>query len=150
MEQDPLVEYAKSELERAGYFDKDSDYGGLLGPAVLKMVEQFSDEGHSGYSARIAMTLFEKVAMFEPLTPLTGEDDEWNEIGGGSYQNRRCSHVFKDATGAYDRCRPHLPRSRWIMHPEQKQPRLYHVPVHAEDRIRGPHLTPPSRCVRLA
>lgn len=102
MEQDPLVEYAKSELERAGYFDKDSDYGGLLGPAVLKMVEQFSDEGHSGYSARIAMTLFEKVAMFEPLTPLTGEDDEWNEIGGGSYQNRRCSHVFKDATGAYD------------------------------------------------
>jgi hypothetical protein len=98
-----LVRHAEYELRRAGYFDEDSDYGGLLGPAVLKMVEAFSEEGHSGYSAKIAVRLFEKLASFEPITPLTGEDDEWFEYTEGRFQNIRCSHVFKDGDGqAYD------------------------------------------------
>jgi hypothetical protein len=97
-----LTEFARSELERAGMFDKDSDYGGMLGEAVLKMVEQFAEEGHSGFSASMAIALFEKVARFEPLTPLTGEDKEWTEVGDGVFQNRRCSHVFKENGAAYD------------------------------------------------
>lgn len=97
-----LVEFAKSELERAGLFDKGSDYGGMLGDAVLKMIEQFAEEGHSGFSANMAIRAFEKLARFEPLTPLTGEDDEWSEVDGGLWQNRRCSRVFKDADGVYD------------------------------------------------
>lgn len=40
---------------------------------------------------------------FGPLSPLTGEDSEWNEIGEGRFQNRRSSRVFKDEDGrAYD------------------------------------------------
>jgi hypothetical protein len=35
--------------------------------------------------------------MFQPLTPLTGEDWEWNEASEGVFQNKRCSHVFKQA-----------------------------------------------------
>jgi hypothetical protein len=101
MAESNLVAYAREELRRAGYFDKEA-YGGMLGEAVMKMVQLFSDEGHSGMSASLAMSAFKEVAMFRPLTPLTGDDDEWNEIGHGEYQNRRCSHVFKDATGAYD------------------------------------------------
>lgn len=97
-----LVAYAESEMRRAGLFDKDSDYGGMLGPAVLSMVKTFSDEGHSGMSAGLAISIFEKVARFEPLTPLTGSDDEWMEIGDGKFQNIRCSHVFKDNGQAYD------------------------------------------------
>lgn len=97
-----LVEFARSELEIAGLFDKDGDYGGMLGAAVLKMVEQFADEGHSGMSAGMAIALFKKVASFEPLTPLTGSDDEWNEVGPGVFQNRRCSRVFKENGQAYD------------------------------------------------
>lgn len=98
-----LESFAKEELERAGLFDKDSDYGGMMGEAVMKMVKVFADEGHSGYSAGLAVSIFEKVARFEPLTPLTGEDDEWMEVGKGVHQNRRYSSVFKRADGsAYD------------------------------------------------
>jgi hypothetical protein len=32
---------------------------------------------------------------FEPITPLTGSDDEWEDCGDGLFQNKRCSHVFK-------------------------------------------------------
>jgi hypothetical protein len=45
--------------------------------------------------------VFQKVALFQPLTPLTGDDDEWAHDGRGQYQNNRCVSVFKDATGAY-------------------------------------------------
>jgi len=97
-----LVDFAKRELDRAGLFDKSSDYGGMMGEAVLKMVEQFADEGHSGFSAGMAISIFSKLSRFEPLSPLTGEDDEWMEVGPGVFQNRRCAHVFKDETGAYN------------------------------------------------
>jgi len=70
---------------------------------VMKMIEQFSEEGHSGFSASMAISMFERLARFEPLSPLTGKPDEWNEVAEGQWQNRRCSHVFKDADGrAYD------------------------------------------------
>ena len=97
-----LKNYAREELTRAGLFDKDSDYDGMLGEAVMKMVEVFADEDHSGMSAGIAINLFSRVAKFEPLTPLTGEDDEWNDVGDGVYQNRRCPSVFKQDGEAYN------------------------------------------------
>jgi hypothetical protein len=63
----------------------------------------FSKQGHSGSTAPYAVGVLEKLLMFEPLKPLTGEDDEWNEVGTGVFQNRRCSHVFKsESDGAYD------------------------------------------------
>ncbi len=97
-----LTDFARSELERAGLFDKESDYGGMLGTAVLRLVEVFADEGHSGMSAGMAISLFERLARFEPITPLTGNDDEWNEVDEGVYQNRRCPHVFKEGGAAYN------------------------------------------------
>lgn len=97
-----LQTFAKDEMKRAGLFDADSDYGGMLGESVMKMIDVFADEGHSGFSAGMAISIFEKVARFEPLTPLTGEDDEWMEIAEGEYQNVRCSHVFKKNGEAYD------------------------------------------------
>lgn len=119
-----LETFAEDELRRAGLFDEDSDYGGMLGRAVMKMVQQFAEEGHSGCSAGMAISIFQKVARFEPLTPLTGADDEWAEVERGAfsvvsrpafnhgivitehrtplYQNKRCSHIFKDGDYAYD------------------------------------------------
>lgn len=100
----PLVSFARSELERAGFFDRSSLYGGMLGDAVLRLVEQFVKEGHSGASGSIALAAFAKVADWQPLTPLTGEADEWIEFADGKFQNRRCSRVFKDGPDgqAYD------------------------------------------------
>ena len=72
---------------------------------ILEMVDVFSKEGHSGFSANYAIGLLGKLLRFEPILPLTGEDDEWNEPydEDGTQQNKRCSHVFRDASGrAYD------------------------------------------------
>ena len=67
----------------------------------------FSLEGHSGASASIVIPWIEKALSWEPITPLTGEDDEWGDVSGLSgrllWQNKRCSRVFKDADGScYD------------------------------------------------
>ena len=98
-----LVDYARIELDAAGLLSKDSDYDGMIGQAVLELVEKFAEQGHSGFSAILTVNAFDKVARYLPLVPLTGTDEEWNEVGDGLFQNRRCSHVFKDVDGgAYD------------------------------------------------
>lgn len=103
MDMSQFESFAEEELRRAGLFDKDSMYGGMLGDAVMKMVRLFANEGHSGMSASVAISAFEKVARYQPLTPLTGDDDEWNDVDGkGLFQNRRCPHVFKENGEAYD------------------------------------------------
>lgn len=100
------IKHARRELEIAGLFSKDSAYGGMLGASTVQLMKLFALQGHSGYSARLQTDLFEKVSRWEPLTPLTGADDEWVKHDYGhevTYQNTRCSHVFKDADGnAYD------------------------------------------------
>lgn len=51
----------------------------------------------------VLLQLVNSLGRFEPLSPLTGEDDEWIDQSGptGSplYQNRRCPTVFKDERG---------------------------------------------------
>ena len=61
----------------------------------LHVLHVFDGEGHSGTSAPYAIRLFSRLASFEPLVPLTGEDWEWHEASPGVFQNKRCSHVFK-------------------------------------------------------
>lgn len=97
-----LTDFARSELAAAGYFDHDAMYAGMLGNAVLELIEKFAEQGHSGMSASITVQVFEKLARFQPLGPLTGADDEWTEVGPGVFQNRRCPHVFKENGEAYD------------------------------------------------
>lgn len=98
--------YARRELKAAGFFSPDSDYGGMLGNAVMELMEVFEKQGHSGASASRVVAIFSKVASYLPLKPLTGEDSEWVEIGTQDgerlFQNNRCSHVFKCGDRAYD------------------------------------------------
>jgi hypothetical protein len=95
-----LRSFAEAEL-KASKAD-ESLYGDSLPKAVLELIDVFEKQGHSGMSASVTIQLFTQLAKFEPLGPLTGEDDEWNECSPGIWQNRRCSHVFKEADGAYD------------------------------------------------
>ena len=69
---------------------------------LQRLLSVFGDEGHSGSSAPYAVGLFRKLALFEPLGPLTGEDWEWVEVRDGVFQNIRCSRVFKENGQAYD------------------------------------------------
>lgn len=91
--------FAKEELKLAGFFDKDSDYNGMVGPAVMELIEVFGKQGHSGYSAGLVANLFSKLARFEPINPIMGTPEEWFEPVDGMFQNRRCSAMFKDGKG---------------------------------------------------
>ena len=53
-----FLEHAQAWVEGRGLLDADADYGGMLGRAVLRMAETFSDEGHSGMSAQLARAAF--------------------------------------------------------------------------------------------
>lgn len=91
-----LVSHAKKELELAGLFGKETDfYGGNTGKAVLELIKVFAKQGHSGMSAGIVVSLFKTLASYKTISPLTGEDSEWNDVGNGQFQNNRCSRVFK-------------------------------------------------------
>lgn len=98
-----LHSHAKEELTRAGFFSKDSDYGGVMGKAVLELVEAFAKQGHSGFSASVCLSLFEKLARFQTLTPLTSDPEEWIDrtamSAGPLWQNRRDSHFFSNDGG---------------------------------------------------
>jgi hypothetical protein len=102
--------HAMKEFRAAGWTDENGKFCDEMQEAickhVLKLLEVFHGEGHSGSSAPYAINLFEKLAKFEPVAPLTGEDWEWVNVaeqnGGPLWQNKRCSHVFKDNDGAYD------------------------------------------------
>jgi hypothetical protein len=84
-----LRKHAKFELERAGFFltdeeaqakGKDGVYNGMIGPAIMKMIEVFAEEGHSGMSGSIVLSIFAKLVRFGNLTPLTSDPKEWEEF----------------------------------------------------------------------
>jgi hypothetical protein len=91
-----LVEHAKYELQKAGLLDKEDFYGGLTGRAVLDLIKLFSKQRHTGMSASIVRQLFNQLSSYKTITPLTGEDSEWTEVGEGLFQNNRCSNIFRD------------------------------------------------------
>ncbi len=107
------INHAMREFRAAGWTNEDGSFKDemqeMICNHVLKLLDVFADEGHSGSSAPYAINLFEKLAKFEPIGPLTGEDWEWSDVSeyggrdnGPLFQNKRCGHVFKDSSGAYD------------------------------------------------
>lgn len=94
-----LVDYAKDELKRIRMIDSGEPYNDWATMSILDLIEMFASQNHSGFSAPYVVNAFSRLAMFKPLSPLTGEDDEWNDIGDGLCQNKRYSAVFKDKDG---------------------------------------------------
>lgn len=96
-----LLDYAKRELEQ---ISKDEDgMQEMMNKDILEIVEKFSEQGHSGFSASYALSVLERILRFKPISPLTGEDDEWNECSrDGVFQNNRCSSVFKQKDGTFE------------------------------------------------
>lgn len=99
------IEHAKREFLRAGYKpieECEEDPDKWSQKCVLDLLEVFSGQGHSGYSAPFVIDTFKKLANFEPLAPIMCTDDEWNDVSHYSnevethFQNIICSSVFKD------------------------------------------------------
>ena len=97
-----LVKHAENELRRAGMYDKDADYGGMLPQAVLDLVRIHSLQGHSGFSHSYTLMLFNKVVNFQVLTPITDDPNEWTESNFGGtkqWQNNRQFSCFSEDGG---------------------------------------------------
>ena len=97
--------HAMSEFRAAGWVDESGKYVNEMQESIclhlLDLLEVFSNEGHSGFSAPYTVDIFSKLAKFDPIVPLTGEDWEWSDVsdvsGRETYQNKRCSAVFKSS-----------------------------------------------------
>jgi len=103
-----LLKHAERELKLIGYDGKD-EYNNMAKEAILQLIETFAKQGHSGFSAPYVANMFHKLANYEVLSPLTGNDDEWSDVLDERssdntkmlFQNNRDSRVFKDEKGAY-------------------------------------------------
>lgn len=102
-----LLEYAKREIEILNKQNKTnsdpmSEYAHAVRNDVLELVEVFAKQGHSGMSSSMVLDMFTRVTRYMPLSPLTGEEDEWG-TNAGSDQNNRDYAVFKRDDGtAFD------------------------------------------------
>lgn len=99
-----LVDHAKDELQLAGLFDKDSDYDGMLGKAVLELAKCFSNQGHSGFSANMTLDIFDKLMKYKPLSPITDNPKEWQKVTDNDdnkplWQNNRNPSLFSNNNG---------------------------------------------------
>jgi len=99
-----MTAFAKKELELVGLFDKDSDYDGMLGEAVLELIQKFASQGHSGCSAAMTMAIFDKLANYKPLSEITDDLDEWRDIsefqgGKAGWQSTRSPSCFSEDGG---------------------------------------------------
>ena len=101
-----LLKHAERELSLIGYDGKDA-YNNMAKAAIMELLATFANQRHSGFSASYVTDIFNKLARFETLSPLTGENNEWNDVTEMSgdrktlFQNNRNSAVFKDDTGCY-------------------------------------------------
>lgn len=94
-----LLEYARNELN---LIPKDEE--GMqehINESILEIIEVFADQGYSSLSANYSIQCLERLMRYKPLTPLTGEAEEWNLVSedkdcNQTYQNRRCSSLFKE------------------------------------------------------
>lgn len=81
---------------------------------VYALLDVFANQGHTGGSALYVLELFNKLCNWLPLTPLTGEEEEWQPCNTsedekekdddkdpaedkleGLEQNKRCPYVFR-------------------------------------------------------
>lgn len=93
-----LVNHAKTELEKAGMMDKNNAYNYAVAESVLELMEVFSKQGHSGFSASMTREIFDKVSSFKVLSSITSNPDEWmdrtEESGEPMWQNKRQPSTF--------------------------------------------------------
>lgn len=75
---------------------------------IIKIVQAFSDMGHSGSSAVFVMDTVDRLLHFKNLKPLTAHPSEWQYHDaetwgepGGIWQNRRNSEAFSHDGGIH-------------------------------------------------
>ena len=93
-EKSNLVLFAEKEL--ACLANDDDEMQEVMNRHILEMVRVFSEEKHSGFSAMYAIRILERLLRYLPLSAIEDKPEEWNEVGEGVFQHRRCGKIFKD------------------------------------------------------
>lgn len=84
-----IIEQAKEELRRINFVEKDS-------AVMIDLLERFFAQWDSGGAVWAVAPILQRLIAGKCLSPLTGDDDEWMEVGPGIFQNKRIYSVFKD------------------------------------------------------
>jgi hypothetical protein len=92
-EQGGLLIFAEQELARIPKDDEGMQE--RINKHILDMITVFCEEGHSGFTANYTVNILNRLLRCLPLTPIEDTPEDWNDVGGGFYQHRRCSTVFK-------------------------------------------------------
>lgn len=99
-----LIKHAERELSLIGY-DGNDELNNKVKAAIIELLTTFANQRHSGSSANYVIDILLKLASFKTLSPLTGNDDEWNDVSEMSgytlFQNNRDISVFKDENGCF-------------------------------------------------
>lgn len=83
--------------------EEDAEYGIACYKSALKAFRSLLEDGHSGVSISFTRQILNRLILGEPLSPITGEEDEWVDASYGGmpegviqeYQNKRMSSLFK-------------------------------------------------------
>jgi len=97
-----LIEHAKREFLKLGYKpiqECEDDPNKWMQENVLELLDVFSKQGHSGFSASYVISYFTKLANYKPISSIMCTDDEWVDVAIDDnevlFQNNRCGAVFK-------------------------------------------------------
>jgi hypothetical protein len=84
-----IISRAKEELDRIDFGEEDT-------AVMIEILEKFFTQWDIGGALHHVAPILQRLIAGKCLSPLTGEPDEWMEVGDGVFQNRRVSSVFKD------------------------------------------------------
>jgi hypothetical protein len=67
---------AKKTVKDKGFFDKDSDYEGMIGEALYELIDVFAKQEHSGMSAQWVSSLFRRLVKYNGFLSQKDLDEE--------------------------------------------------------------------------
>lgn len=102
-----MLDWAKREVEIAckkenpNRKEGEFDYGCACYESALKAFESLLEDGHSGFSIKMAQAILNRLIDGQPLTPIEDTDDIWNKClrhkdDPKVYHCKRMSSLFKD------------------------------------------------------
>lgn len=94
-----LRSHAIRELKLTGV---DETAGGFV--HVMELIDVLLKQSHPDLvTFKAVVAALYQLSNGEPLSPLTGDDDEWDKVSQFQWQNNRCPRVFKElGVGPYD------------------------------------------------
>lgn len=93
-----MLEFAKWQLNKLLEKCTDGDskiMQNMMNNDVLELLKVFSEQGHSGFSAPIAIRLFSKLANYKLVTEVEDNPDDWDDNG----QHKYITSIFKRDDG---------------------------------------------------